>query len=237
MEPEPVQVPTVSDLPGLLDAIKALIEQNVIATQNALAVLAGSDHIGVKNTCPYHDGDTVIIYDTQGTTAFARQVMVKPDQVLWLSEPAPTTLNIAKVQRLIADTYVRDIYPYDPPSKKQYPCITIDGDVTEIYPLTIGGASSTVYDIQVTTYAHAQDYETANRQAWAIANEIERTLFHQVSPSACRPQIWKTDIGPIYQDQQVNDNSTLKMVSLTYTVEEVIQRFAGEMKPLIEMST
>jgi len=236
MEPEPVQVPTVSDLPGLIDVIKTLIEQNVIADQKVFGCLAGDDHIGVEDTCAFHDGDYVIIYDTQGDTAFQRQVMVKPDNTLWLSESAPESINIARIQRLIADAPIKNVYPYDPPSKKDFPCITINGDIGEIYPLTIGGASSTVYDIQVTAYAHADNYDSANRQAWAIAREIERTLFHRVSPSACRPQIWKTDIGPIFHDQQVDQNSTLKTVTLTYTVEEVIQRFAGEMQPLIEMS-
>lgn len=234
--------PTVSDLPSLIDSVKDLIERNIIATQPAKPILAGQDEITVDNACGYHDGDTIIVYDshpseTTGETAFTRQVMVKPNNVLWLSESATKTINIPAVQRLIADTFIRDVYPFDPPAKRQFPCITVDGDIVETYPLALGGTSSTVYSLAITTYAHADNYETANRQAWAIAREIERALFNVVSPDPNRPQIWRSDLGPITHDQHVNDTSTLKTVTITWTLEEVIQRFAEEMRPLIEMQS
>lgn len=229
-----VTAPTASDLIGLLDSIKLLLECNLLGIMNANPISAGEDEITVDATCPFKDGDSILIYNssaTTTTTAYQRQVMVKPNNVLWLDSPIPNDIQTPQIQRMISDSFLRAIYVDDPPTKLDFPCLTIDGEVALIEPFALGGTSNVIYLVDISVYADGQNYDEANRRAWSYAREIEHSLFHRISPARDRdrPQIWKSSILSIRQNHQTNQQSTLKVVTISYQVEEIIMRFAAEM--------
>lgn len=218
-----------TDLIGLLDDLKDLISSNVTGQQTT-TITSGQDVIEVSTTCAYADGDTVLIYpsDQQDETeAYERQVMAMDATHLWLSSALPVDLPNAIIIRRIGGQYCRNIYAGNPPHVESFPAIVIHGAVVDATPMALAGTSSVTYAITLSTFTTAPDYETAHRAAWAIAKEIEQAITLQVNPTPCRP-IWRSKIIDITQDEQVNAHSTLKVVHIHYSAEEMLQRFAKE---------
>jgi hypothetical protein len=223
-------MPFTTDVIGLLDSLKTLIETNVIGQQST-TVTAGSDSLTVETTCAYADGDTALIYDadaTDETQAYEVTVMPTTTTTMWISPTPTTNIPSATIVRRIGGQYLRNIYVGNPPVTPDYPCIVIDGEVVDEVPIALAGTASVTYAVTVSTYVDAPDYDTANRTAWAYARQIEQCLTWQINPTTCQA-IWRSRITDITQDQQTNDNSTLKCVHIHYQAEEMIQRLAKEM--------
>lgn len=221
---------TTTDTIGLLDAIKTLIERNVIGQQST-SVTTGSDSITVETTCAYADGDYGLIYDADAsdeTEAYEVQVMPKSTTELWISPTPSTSISNATIVKRVGGQYLRNIYVGNPPVTPAFPCVVIDGELVSEEPLTLGAVSNATYAVTVSVFADGSDYDTANRTAWAYAKQIEQALTYQINPTECIA-IWKWKFGGIKEDSQNNGNSTTKAIHLTIFYDEVIQRLAKEM--------
>ncbi len=227
-----------SNLTAVLDAVKALLESNLIADQSTTApILAGQDRIQVEQWCPFEDGQFVVVYDSDNDAeAYPRQIQIEDETTLWLSEPIPVNLESARIQKSINGQYLKTILIGSPQNLTHFPCLTINGDVGSIEPLTIGGLSNVIYDLTISVWAEAPDCDTANRNAWAIAREVEATLTNQINPDPNNCSIWFSELQAARQDQLVNANSTLKVIHLPYSVHETVQRFIADLPVHLQMA-
>lgn len=228
---------TTTNTIGLLDSIKTLIETNVLGQQTT-SIAAGSDSITVTTTCAYADGDYALLYDADATEereAYEVQIMPTSLTSLWISPTPTTSITNASILRRIGGQYLRSIYTGNPPVTPEFPCIVINGEVIDNAPLALGGTDNAVYAVTVSTFVDAPTYDEANRTAWASAKAIEQALTQQINPTTCQP-IWKWENATTTEDEQINHNSTLKVVHFSIVYHEVIQRLAREV-PIIAALT
>jgi hypothetical protein len=221
-----------SDPLALEDALKALIATNVIGQQSATV---NGDKLTVATTCPYSDGDFVLIFpdSAEETEAQERQVMAIDSTTLWLS--APVSFTTATITKQVGGQYLRNVLIGDPPPHPDFPLVTINADVIGDEPLTIGARSNVTYAATVSIFTDGPDYESAHRSAWAFAKSIEHVLTQQINPTRCQ-WIWKWRIDKVAQDATVNASSTLKAIHLFMTFEEEVQRLAREF-PILQQVT
>ncbi len=221
-----------SNIIGLMEAIQALLQSNLIAEiQTTQPIQAGDEYITVTDTACYDDGDEIILYDSQATgeyEAYPRAVIVKPDNQLFLSAPITTDITTATIQKTLSGQPLHNIYIGHPPVIQRYPTILIDGNVIEDQPYTLGGGYRVRYGLTVSVFTEATTYQDAHRLAWDFAKRIEQVLTRQINPSSCQT-VYNSGIIDITQDAQHNDNSVLKVVHVHYFADEMIMRYRNEM--------
>lgn len=214
-----------------MTAIQTLLTRNLIAEITTTApIVAGDDLISVTNTTCYDDGDYIILYDSKATgeyEAYARQIIVKPDNQLFLSESIPVSISNATIQKTQSGQALAAIYVGDPPTIQRYPVITIDGAVTDDQPFTLGGGFKVRYDISITAFVEHDNYQDAHKAGLDYAKRIETILTWSINPTQCFDfrAIFNSGITSIRDVTQQNERSTLKAFIVSWFAEEMISRF------------
>lgn len=223
-----------SNVYDLMTAIQTLLQNNLIAEiQTTQPITAGDDLITVNSTTCYDDGEHVIIYDSQATgefEAYARQVIVKPNNVLFLSAPINADITNATIQKTQNGQALQAIYVGDPPALQRYPVILIDGQVTDDQPYTLAGGFKVRYDLTISAFVEADNYQDAHRYGLDYAKQIETLLTQRINPTnACDQRaIYNSGITSIRDNTQSNDHSTLKVFHVGWFAEELVQRFVSQ---------
>jgi hypothetical protein len=175
----------------LQEAIKKIIERyivNVIPFSEAIP--AGSTTIPLMTAGRFKKCDQVVVYnqavlDATGEgeirtiSCHPSRTTVELDIPLEDAYPAGTSF----MQKLVGGQFVQGIYLGDPSKISHYPAITINATEKTNEWLTLSSTSST-YNIDISIFTLADDYEESYRLMHTYAEQIETSLFRSLFPLA-----------------------------------------------------
>lgn len=219
-----------STLIQTLDSVKALLENNLRADQPVTSpITAGDTRIQLEHVCPFEDGNYIVVYDPDSDSeAYHRQLIVEDETTLWLSEPIPVDLETARIRKTIDGLSLNSILIGTPNTLSEFPCITISGETGAFEPLASGGLYDAIHELTISIWTECPTYDGANRNAWAIAREVEAVLGNQRNPTESNCSVWFAELHAAQQDELINANSTLKVIHFPYSVHETVQRFTWD---------
>ena len=175
----------------LQEAIKKIIERYIVnLVPFSDAVAASSTTIPILSSGRFKLCDQVVIYsqarlDATGE-AEIRTISCIPDRnTIELDEglldayPAGTSF----VQKLVGGNFVQAIYLGEPAKISHYPAITINATEKSNEWFTLSSTSET-FQIDITIFTEAADYEASYRLMHIYAKQIETALFRSLYPLA-----------------------------------------------------
>lgn len=175
----------------LQEAIKKIIERYIVnVVPFADAVTASSTTIPILSSGRFKKCDQVVIYNQAVLDATGegeiRTISCIPDRntieldiALLDAYPAGTSF----VQKLVGGKFVQGIYLGDPAKISHYPAITINATEKTNEWLTIASTSET-FQVDITIFTEAADYEASYRLMHIYAKQIENALFRSLYPLA-----------------------------------------------------
>jgi len=206
----------------LLDNLKSFLQCWLVNdTEIVNPITAGDDRITVESTDRWEDGMYAVVYPPEEGIGYERQVIVKPDNVLFLSESIPVDLENARIQKTLEGRSLNGVYLGNPPSKTSYPCITLDGDY-DSEPFTLGSMYKNTYYVDIAIEILEADYQTSYRFMRYCAAEITRLLTLTDSPTY---GYYHGEVTGQRQDYTTNYNSTIKRIIIEYTCDKLEQRY------------
>jgi len=175
----------------LQEAIKKIIERyivNVVPFSEAIA--ARSTTIPVLSSGRFRKCDQVVIYnqavlDATGEgeirtiSCLPDRNTVELDEALLDAYPAGTSF----IQKLVGGKFVQGIYLGEPAKISHYPAITINATEKSNEWFTLSSTSET-FQIDISVFTLADDYEASYRLMHTYATQIERALFRSLYPLA-----------------------------------------------------
>lgn len=175
---------------ALLDSIKKIIEKFIIAqTQMSSSISAGSVEIPVETTRRFQLKDEVAIYDSDVLAATGEGEIrtincidgnantITVDEVLVDGYSAST----GYVQKMIGERFVQSVYIGDPGKASHYPAISVNASNKDNSWLTLESTNE-VFNVDITVFVDASDYEKSYRLMHVYAERIERALFRSLYP-------------------------------------------------------
>ena len=220
----------------LLNNLKSFIEKYIIGEITASPITAGQDKIPVSETCQFIDGEWIIIYPANADSiAHERQVIVKPDNVLFLSEPITENIDNPLIQkRLPGGQYCQGVYLGNPPQVMRYPAITIDGSyITE--PLASGGLFQRIHNVEFAVNVSAETWDKQYADAWRLASKLESALGLSTNPVyPCHQYLYYSEVSAIQQD---SIGTTLRRMVIDWQAFESYQRFKLDMPVNLEIGS
>ncbi len=175
----------------LQEAIKKIIERYIVnIVPFAEAIPARSTVIPILSSGRFKNCDQVVIYnqavlDATGEgeirtiSCIPDRNTVKLDTALIDAYPAGTSF----IQKLIGGKFVEGIYLGEPAKISHYPAITINATDKDNEWFTLSSTSET-FQIEITIFTLADDYEASYRLMHTYAKQIETALFRSLYPLA-----------------------------------------------------
>jgi len=180
----------------ILKAIAQIIERFVVGdTPLRSIVSAGNTTIPVSTSRRYCIGDRIVLHeDSNILTAegFMRTVVTKPDnRTITIDEPIsedlPSGTHVKKLVGLDTghETFLRSVFIGDPAviNQNSLPAITVDGRSRSSEWITLESTGET-FNIDITVYVLASDYEAQYELMHRYATAIENSLFRSFYPLA-----------------------------------------------------
>lgn len=176
----------------ILHAIKKVIEKYIVNVVSLSAnANAGDTEVYVENTRRFNVGDIIAIYSLVGSHSQPegdiRNVTQVCDDRLVFSIPLSSAYTTnSYVEKMIGveegkATMLRSIYIGEPDVIPRFPAITINGRSRSSEWLTLESTNET-YDIDITVYTIAADYEAKLELMYYYAKAIEQSLFRSLYP-------------------------------------------------------
>ena len=205
----------------ILNAIKRIIERFIInMTPLREAVSSGDTFIPLPRTRRFRCGDVVVIYNRpsqlnqpEGEVHVATQICedgIVIDTPLVASYP----VNDSYVEKMIGyehgnEAWLDGIYIGEPEVILKYPAITINGVSRSSQWFTIETTRET-YDIDITVYVLAADYQAQMELMYTYVKQIEDSLFRSFYPLV-EPYVAVNIIEPVKPGDTIvrTDNSDL----------------------------
>ncbi len=174
---------------NLLEAIKTTIERFIVGriaiTTN---LLTGDTQITVTSTRRFKLNDRLAILNKpqpdQPTTAEIKQITCIPDnRTIIIDEPLSRDypLITSAIEKTHYGSFLDGIYLGNPQSLPNYPAITIELESKQNEPLTLENTTET-YNVLITVYSLASDFESQYKTMLHYASEIEHSLFRTMHP-------------------------------------------------------
>lgn len=175
----------------LQEAIKRIIERyivNLIPISEAIS--ANETTIPLRTSGRFQKCDTVVIYNQAVLDATGegeiRTISCIPDRnTIELDQPLidAYTADTSFVQKLVGGRFVQGIYLGDPAKISHYPAITINAVEKSNEWFTLSSTKET-YQIDISIFAEAGDYEESYRLMHTYSKHIEQALFRSLYPLA-----------------------------------------------------
>ena len=173
----------------LQEAIKKIIERyivNIVPFSDAVA--ASSTTIPILSSGRFKKCDQVVVYnqavlDATGEgeirtiSCIPNRNTIELDIALLDAYPAGTSF----VQKLVGGSFVQGIYLGEPAKISHYPAITINAIDKSNEWFTLSSTSET-FQIDITIFTEAADYEASYRLMHIYAKQIETALFRSLYP-------------------------------------------------------
>lgn len=173
----------------LQEAIKKIVERYIVnLVPFSEAVPARSTTIPVLSSGRFKKCDDVVIYNQAALDATGeaeiRTINCLPDRntveldvALLDAYPANTSF----IQKLIGGKFIEGIYLGEPAKISHYPAITINATKKSNEWFTLSSTSET-FQIDITIFTLADDYEASYRLMHTYAKKIETALFRSLYP-------------------------------------------------------
>lgn len=175
-------------------AIKKIIERYIVCMVTLDdAVSAGDTMIPVTSTRRINIGDNIVVYNKPSATIQAEGevhiVTDIPDKgIVEIDSPLVSSYSIPNsyIEKLIGfesgnETFLEAVYIGDPAVIPRYPAITVDAKSRNSEWLTLESTSEK-YDIDITIYVTAADYESQYELMHSYVQAIECSLFRSFYP-------------------------------------------------------
>lgn len=193
------------------------------------AATAGSTTVKVETARRYCIGEGVVVYNKPSATVQASgEAHIISDIVdrntLVLDSPLVSSYPIANsyVEKLIGyedgnEQFLEAVYLGDPAVIPRYPAITVDAKSRTSEWLTLESTSEQ-YEIDITVYVLASDYESQYELMQAYVKGIESALFRSFYPlvEPYETTTLAADVTPSDTTIQVSDTSLLTCPQLTW---------------------
>lgn len=178
----------------ILRAIKNIIERYIVnKTPLRSSVSSGSSSISVQSTRRFCTGDVIVIYhkesDDAQTEGEVHTVTEVPDRyTLTIDTPLVSNYTVTNsfVEKMIGfsdgtETFLDAVYIGDPEVIPRYPAITVNARTRSEDWLTLESTKRD-FDIDITVYVLAADYESQYELMCLYAQSIENALFRSLYP-------------------------------------------------------
>ncbi|MHA2279289.1 MAG: hypothetical protein ACXAC5_00150 [Promethearchaeota archaeon] len=174
---------------ALQEAIKKVIERFIVnITPIDVATAQGVTTVPVASSRRYQVGDEVAIYnqdilDDTGEGEIKTIACVPDANTIELCDPTIDAYpaNSSFVQKLIGGRFVEGIYLGDPAKISHFPAITINAREKSNEWFTLVSTSET-FNIDISVFTTAADYESSYRLMHVYAKRIEKALFRSLFP-------------------------------------------------------
>lgn len=211
-------------------AIKKIIEKfivNKIPLSEAASV--GSTTVKVLSTRRFCVGEGVVVYNKPSATVQAQgevhtitDIVDRNTITIDSALVDSYTLSNSFVEKLIGfetgnQQFLDGVYIGDPAVIPRYPAITIDAKSRSSEWLTLESTSEK-YDIDITVYVQAADFEAQYEMMHAYVKAIESSLFRSFYPLVEPYDVTTlaTDVGPDDTVIQVSDGDFLTCPVLSW---------------------
>ncbi len=173
----------------LQEALKRIIEKFIVnITPFASDVSSGSNSIPIESSRRYQIGDGIAIYNSEILNDTGEgeihTIETIPDwntiticDSLVDSYPQSTSF----VQKMVGDRFLEAIHLGSPGKYTHFPAISIDAKSKDNEWFTLESTSE-VFNIDITVYVEAADYEKSYRLMHTYAKRIETSLFRSLYP-------------------------------------------------------
>jgi hypothetical protein len=177
----------------ILHSIKSIIERFIVnMVPLAAEANAGDTSVSLPSTRRFRYGDAVVIYHKEGEYAQpegeVHNVVQVCDRSLVLDTPLTNSYTVANsfVEKMIGfesgnETWLDAVYIGEPDVILKYPAITVNGKSRSSEWLTLESTKET-YQIDITVYVEAADYESQVELMFAYVKQIEDSLFRSLYP-------------------------------------------------------
>ena len=175
-------------------AIKKVIEKFIVnMTPLTAAISIGDTTIPIASTRRYCTGDVVVIYNkpspsikSSGEVHTITSIPNKDNIIIDTPLVSGYTLANSFVEKMIGfetgvETFLEAVYIGEPAIIPRYPAITINAKSRSSEWLTLESTSET-YQIDITVYVLASDYESQYELMQAYVKAIENALFRTFYP-------------------------------------------------------
>jgi hypothetical protein len=174
---------------ALQEAIKKIIERFIVnITPIDVATAKGVTTLPLTSSRRYQAGDEIAIYsqdilDATGEGEIKTIACVPDANTIELCDPTIDAYpaNRSFVQKLIGGRFVEGIYIGDPAKISHFPAITINAREKSNEWFTLVSTSET-FNVDITVFTTAADYESSYRLMHVYAERIERALFRSLFP-------------------------------------------------------
>lgn len=178
----------------ILKSIKLVIEKFVVNMTPLLSdVSAGDTIFGVASTRRYCPGDHIVVYSKPSASIQAEGevhaiVSIHDNNIIEIDAPLVSgyDASYSYVEKLIGfetgnQQFLEAVYIGEPDVIPRFPAITVDGKSRSSEWLTLESTSET-YEIDITVYVQAADYESQFELMQTYVKNIERSLFRTFYP-------------------------------------------------------
>lgn len=172
----------------LLEAIKRIIERFIVnRTPISSPISKGDTTIALKSSRRYRAGDSIAVFDENIGEGEMKTIACIPDaNTIEICEPMIEdylTLETTFAEKLIEGNFIKAIYIGDPAKISHYPAISINAREKSNEWFTLTSTSET-FNIDISVFTLAGDYESSYRSMHAYAEKIEEALFRSLFPLA-----------------------------------------------------
>jgi len=193
----------------LLDGIKKVLERYIInITPITSAANAGDTTITIASARRYKACEEIVVYNGSTKKGELHTVSCVLDaHNIEIDSPlvASYSADNGAVQKLVDSQWLQGIYIGDPGKISHYPAISIDAKEKTNEWFTLESTSET-FNIDITIFCLAEDYERTYRMMGIYAKMIETALFRSLFPL-----VQPYELGVLAEDVAATD-TTIKIV-------------------------
>lgn len=189
----------------LLESLQTIIERFIVNVRSISApITSGECTIPLDSSKRFQNGDEIVIYEAgklqETGKGEIRTIDCLPDRnSIRITEGIVDDypLGTGFVQKLISGKFIQAIYIGEPGKIQMYPAISINARSKENEWFTLESTSET-FNVDITIYTEAGDYEESYRLMHTYAKKIETALFRSLYPlvDPADIAILAEDIGP-----------------------------------------
>jgi len=173
-------------------SIKKIIERFIANIRtNTSAIGVGDTSLTITSAKRFQTGDTIVIYDPSNPSdgGYVRNISsVDSNRIITIDNALGETYaaNQANIQKMLgfdagSQSFMKGIFLGDPAVISRFPAITIDGKSRSAEWLTLDSAKER-YEIDITVYVQASDYEQQYELMHHYIKCIESSLFRSFYP-------------------------------------------------------
>lgn len=229
----------------VLDAVRRIVSKWTITTTTLTAdAIAGDTIITVDSTLRFIAGNEIVLRDADGNTEPTPGVLtilnVLDNTHLELSEPLQLSwvlANSPSIFKAINGQYIQAVYIGDPPVIPQFPAITVNSKSKPSEWMTTRGTKER-YNIEISIFANAADYEDGFRFVHDIAEIIDVGLKHNIYPIVNSFDVYGLTADLVAGDSFVKIADTSKLVCYDrILIENKFKVFESEIVNIVDATT